>query len=50
MQVDVKSEAIQVSEEACKKLWNIDINDKDTVADKTICELLDKIIKGYKES
>ena len=50
LQVDVKSEAIQVSEEACKKLWNIDINDKDTVADKTICELLDKIIKGYKES
>ncbi len=46
LQVDVKSEAIQVSEEACKKLWNIDINDKDAVADETIRELLDKIIKG----
>ncbi|QPJ84763.1 hypothetical protein HH195_02075 [Sarcina sp. JB2] len=46
LQVDVKSEAIQVSEEACKKLWNIDINDKDTVTDENIRQLLDKIIKG----
>lgn len=40
LQVDVKSEAIQISDKSYEKLWNIN--------DETISGLLDKIINEYK--